>query len=61
MSEQVQVVRPLGVIEAELDLLERDTQQKEVALIENYIEVGRRLEEVKFGISQAGPAAGNRG
>lgn len=40
-------VRPLAVIEAELDVLERDTRQKEVALIENYIEVGRRLEEVK--------------
>lgn len=40
-------VRPLEVIEAELDVLERDTRQKEITLIENYIEVGRRLAEVK--------------
>ena len=63
MSEQVQVVRPLGVIEAELDLLERDTQQKEAALIENYIEVGRRLEEVKAQLDhgQWGPWLEKRG
>lgn len=63
MSEQIQVVRPLGVIEAELDLLERDTQQKEVALIENYIEVGRRLEEVKAQLDhgQWGPWLEKRG
>jgi len=47
MSELAVAARPLPVIEAELDLLERDTQKKETALIENYIEVGRRLEEVK--------------
>ena len=52
LSEQFGVAgppaaRPLAVIEAELDLLEKDTRQKERALISNYIEVGRRLEEVK--------------
>lgn len=40
-------VRSLAMIEAELDLLEQDTRRKETALIENYIEVGRRLEEAK--------------
>lgn len=39
--------RPLAVIEAELDLLKQDTRQKETALLCNYIEIGRRLEEVK--------------
>ena len=39
--------RPLAVIEAELDMLKRDTRQKESALLSNYIEVGRRLEEAK--------------
>ena len=39
--------RPLAVIEAELDMLKRDTRQKESALLCNYIEVGRRLEEAK--------------
>lgn len=39
--------RPLAVIEAELDMLKRDTRQKETALLCNYIEVGRRLEEAK--------------
>jgi len=52
LSEQFGVAgppaaRPLAVIEAELDVLEQDTRRKETALIENYIEVGRRLEEVK--------------
>ena len=52
LSEQFGVAgppaaRPLAVIEAELDVLEQDTSRKETALIENYIEVGRRLEEVK--------------
>lgn len=47
MNQQIQNVRTLEVIEAELDLLERDTRQKETALLGNYIEVGRRLEEVK--------------
>lgn len=40
-------VRPLAVIEAELDLLKQDTRSKETALLSNYIEVGRRLEEAK--------------
>lgn len=40
-------VRPLAVIEAELDLLKQDTRSKEMALLSNYIEVGRRLEEAK--------------
>lgn len=55
--------RPLPVIEAELDLLEKDTQQKETALIENYIEVGRRLEEVKAQLPHGewGPWLENRG
>ena len=39
--------RPLAVIEAELDLLKQDTRQKETALLCNYIEIGRRLEEAK--------------
>lgn len=39
--------RPLAVIEAELDLLKQDTRKKEMALLSNYIEVGRRLEEAK--------------
>ena len=52
LSEQFGVAgppaaRPLAVIEAELDVLEQDTRRKETALIENYIEVRRRLEEVK--------------
>ncbi len=52
LSEQFGVAgppaaRPLAVIEVELDVLEQDTRRKETALIENYIEVGRRLEEVK--------------
>lgn len=52
LSEQFGVAgppaaRPLAVIEAELDVLEQDTRRKETAMIENYIEVGRRLEEVK--------------
>lgn len=52
LSEQFGVAgppaaRPLAVIEAELDVLEQDTRRKETALIENYIEVGRHLEEVK--------------
>lgn len=55
--------RPLEVIEAELDVLERDTRQKEVALIENYIEVGRRLVEVKTQLPHGswGPWLENRG
>ncbi len=40
-------VRPLAVIEAELEMLKQDTRQKETALLCNYIEFGRRLEEVK--------------
>lgn len=40
-------VRPLAVIEAELEMLKQDTQQKETALLCNYIEIGRRLEEAK--------------
>lgn len=40
-------VRPLAVIEAELDMLKQDTQQKELSLLSNYIEIGRRLEEAK--------------
>lgn len=40
-------VRPLAVIEAELDMLKQDTRQKETALLCNYIEFGRRLEEAK--------------
>lgn len=40
-------VRPLAVIEAELHLLKQDTRQKETALLCNYIEIGRRLEEAK--------------
>lgn len=39
--------RPLAVIEAELDMLKQDTRQKETALLCNYIEIGRRLEEAK--------------
>ena len=63
MSELMTQVRPLEVIEAELDLLERDTRQKETALIENYIEVGRRLEEVKAQLEhgQWGPWLEQRG
>ena len=63
MSEQMIPIRPLDVIEAELDLLERDTRQKETALIENYIEVGRRLEEVKAQLDhgQWGPWLEKRG
>ena len=40
-------VRPLAVIEAELEMLKQDTRQKETALLCNYIEIGRRLEEAK--------------
>lgn len=40
-------VRPLAVIEAELEMLRQDTRQKETALLCNYIEFGRRLEEAK--------------
>lgn len=47
MNELALAPRPLPVIEAELDLLAQDTWQKELALLANYIEVGRRLEEVK--------------
>ena len=56
-------VRPLEVIEAELDVLERDTRQKEITLIENYIEVGRRLAEVKAQLPHGswGPWLENRG
>lgn len=43
----VKEVRPLAVIEAELDMLKHDTQQKERALLSNYIEMGRRLVEAK--------------
>lgn len=39
--------RPLEVIEAELDFLKQDTRQKEISLLCNYIEIGRRLEEAK--------------
>lgn len=39
--------RPLTVIEAELEMIKQDTRQKEMALLSNYIEVGRRLEEAK--------------
>ena len=46
-AKEVVPVRPLAVIEAELDMLKRDTRQKETALLCNYIEFGRRLEEVK--------------
>ena len=59
----IKPTRPLAVIEAELDVLERDTRQKEVALIENYIEVGRRLIEVKAQLPHGawGPWLENRG
>lgn len=40
-------LRPLAVIEAELEMLKQDTRQKETALLCNYIEFGRRLEEAK--------------
>ena len=43
----IEEVRPLAVIEAELDMLKHDTQQKERALLSNYIEIGRRLVEAK--------------
>ena len=46
-AKNVVPVRPLAVIEAELDMLQLDTRQKEEALLCNYIEVGRRLEEAK--------------
>lgn len=68
LSEQFGVAsppaaRPLAVIEAELDVLEQDTRRKETALIENYIEVGRRLEEVKAQLPHGewGPWLENRG
>ncbi|MDE7242997.1 MAG: DUF3102 domain-containing protein [Oscillospiraceae bacterium] len=63
MTELAVTVRPLPVIEAELDFLEKDTRQKETALIENYIEVGRRLEEVKAQLPHGewGPWLENRG
>lgn len=63
MSETLTPARPLAVIEAELDLLERDTRRKETALIANYIEVGRRLEEVKRQLAHGewGPWLENRG
>ncbi len=68
LSEQFGVAgppaaRPLAVIEAELELLEKDTRQKETALISNYIEVGRRLEEVKAQLAHGewGPWLENRG
>ena len=43
----IEEVKPLAVIEAELDMLKHDTQQKERALLSNYIEIGRRLVEAK--------------
>ena len=63
MTDLSVAARPLPVIEAELDLLEKDTQQKELSLFENYIEVGRRLEEVKAQLAHGewGPWLENRG
>lgn len=63
MNELAVAARPLAVIEAELDMLDYDTWQKEVALAKNYIELGRRLEEVKAQLAHGewGPWLEQRG
>ena len=63
MNELAVAARPLAVIEAELDMLDYDTWQKEVALAKNYIELGRRLEEVKAQLAHGewGPLLEQRG
>lgn len=63
MNELAVAARPLATIEAELDVLDFDTWQKEVALAKNYIELGRRLEEVKAQLAHGewGPWLESRG